>query len=68
MKLSVPHIDKSDISSINDVLKSEWISTSSKTVNMFEDAPFFNCVCSFSKTYSCRAHELTISPTPAMSK
>jgi perosamine synthetase len=37
MKLSVPHIDKSDISSINDVLKSEWISTSSKTVNMFED-------------------------------
>ena len=37
MKLSVPHIDKSDIGSINKVLKSEWISTSSKTVNMFED-------------------------------
>jgi perosamine synthetase len=36
MKLSVPHIDKSDISHVKDVLKSEWISTSSKTVNMFE--------------------------------
>ncbi len=37
MKLSVPHIDKSDIRSINSVLKSGWISTSSKTVNEFED-------------------------------
>ena len=37
MKLSVPHIDKSDIRSINTVLKSEWISTSSKTVDKFED-------------------------------
>ena len=37
MKLSVPHIDKSDIRSINTVLKSEWISTSSKKVDMFED-------------------------------
>ena len=37
MKLSVPHIDKSDIRSINNVLKSEWISTSSKTVDAFED-------------------------------
>lgn len=37
MKLSVPHIDKSDIRSINTVLKSEWISTSSKIVNKFEN-------------------------------
>ena len=37
IKLSVPHIDKNDIDYINKVLKSEWISTSSKTVNMFED-------------------------------
>ena len=36
MKLSVPHIDKSDISYVKNVLKSEWISTSSKTVNIFE--------------------------------
>jgi dTDP-4-amino-4,6-dideoxygalactose transaminase len=36
MKLSVPHIDKSDIRSINAVLKSGWISTSSKTVDEFE--------------------------------
>ena len=36
MKLSVPHIDKNDIKSVNNVLKSEWISTSSKTVNSFE--------------------------------
>ena len=36
MKLSVPHIDKNDIKSVNNVLKSEWISTSSKTVNTFE--------------------------------
>ena len=37
MKLSVPHIDKSDIRYIKSVLKSGWISTSSKTVNEFED-------------------------------
>ena len=37
MKLSVPHIDKSDIRSINSVLKNEWISTSSKKVDIFED-------------------------------
>ena len=37
MKLSVPHIDKSDISSVNSVLKSEWISTSSKIVKKFEN-------------------------------
>ena len=37
MKLSAPHIDKNDINYVKKVLKSEWISTSSKTVNMFED-------------------------------
>ena len=37
MKLSIPHINKSDIRSINTVLKSKWISTSSKTVDKFED-------------------------------
>ncbi|MDA8559962.1 DegT/DnrJ/EryC1/StrS family aminotransferase, partial [Candidatus Pelagibacter bacterium] len=37
MKLSVPHIDKSDIRSINSALKSGWISTSSKKIKMFED-------------------------------
>ena len=37
MKLSVPHIEKSDIRSINTVLKNEWISTSSKIVNKFEN-------------------------------
>ena len=37
MKLSVPHIDKSDVRSINAVLKSGWISTSSKTVDEFEN-------------------------------
>ena len=36
MKLSVPHIDKNDVRSINTVLKSGWISTSSKTVDEFE--------------------------------
>jgi len=36
MKLSAPHIDKNDIKSINGVLKSQWISTSSKTINIFE--------------------------------
>ena len=37
MKLSVPHIDKNDVRSINTVLKSEWVSTSSIKVDMFED-------------------------------
>ena len=37
MKLSDPHIDNTDIISIKKVLKSGWISTSSKTVNLFED-------------------------------
>lgn len=45
MKLSVPHIDRSDISSVNNVLKSQWISTSSKTVDKFE-----NKISSFCKT------------------
>lgn len=36
MKLSAPHIDTRDIKSINEVLKSGWVSTSSKTVNVFE--------------------------------
>ena len=37
MKLSVPHIDKSDVRYVNAVLKSGWISTSSKTVDEFEN-------------------------------
>ena len=45
MKLSVPHIDKGDIKLINNVLKSQWISTSSKTVNIFE-----NNLANFCKT------------------
>ncbi len=45
MKLSVPHIHKDDISYIRKVLKSQWISTSSKTVNNFE-----NKLSSFCKT------------------
>jgi len=36
MKLSIPHINKSDINAINKVLKSGWISTSSKEVYDFE--------------------------------
>tara|TARA_B100000029_G_scaffold516521_1_gene630534 strand:+ start:2445 stop:3608 length:1164 start_codon:yes stop_codon:yes gene_type:complete len=36
MKLSVPHISKKDISSVSNVLKSGWISTSSKMVDLFE--------------------------------
>ncbi len=50
MKLSVPHIDKSDIAQVNDVLKSEWISTSSKTVNIFEKK-----LSNFCKTKFCVA-------------
>ena len=37
MKLSAPHIDKSDIRFIKNVLKSEFISTSSRTVEKFEE-------------------------------
>ncbi len=36
MKLSIPHIDIQDIKSIDKVLKSGWISTSSKSINIFE--------------------------------
>ena len=45
MKLSVPHINKNDINSINKVLKSGWISTSSKPVDIFE-----NKIAKFCKT------------------
>ena len=48
MKLSVPHIDKHDLLSVNKVLKSEWISTSSKTVNIFEDKLARFCRTKFS--------------------
>ncbi len=37
MKLSVPHIDKKDIYSINKTLKNQYISTSSKNVKIFEN-------------------------------
>lgn len=50
MKLSVPHINKNDISYVNDVLKTGWISTSSKTVNLFEKK-----LSSFCKTKYCVA-------------
>ena len=36
MKLSVPHISRKDLRSVGNVLKSGWISTSSKTVDLFE--------------------------------
>ena len=36
MKLSIPHINQSDINSINKVLSSGWISTSSNIVREFE--------------------------------
>ena len=45
MKLSVPHINKNDINSINKVLKSGWISTSAKPVDIFE-----NKISKFCKT------------------
>ena len=48
MKLSVPHIDKHDLLSVKKVLKSEWISTSSKTVNIFEDKLARYCRTKFS--------------------
>ena len=41
MKLSAPHIDSRDIKSINEVLKSGWVSTSSKTINVFEKSQTF---------------------------
>lgn len=36
MKLSIPHINQSDINSVNKVLSSGWISTSSNIVREFE--------------------------------
>ena len=45
MKLSVPHINRVDVNSVNNVLKSGWISTSSKSVEKFE-----NKLSSFCKT------------------
>ncbi len=36
MKLSVPHINKKDVNFVSNILKSGWISTSSKTVDLFE--------------------------------
>lgn len=50
MKLSVPHINKNDISYVNDVLKTGWISTSSKTIDLFEKK-----LSSFCKTKYCVA-------------
>lgn len=37
MKLSVPHLDKKDINSINKTLKSQYVSTSSKNIKTFEN-------------------------------
>ena len=37
MKLSVPHIDKKDIDTINKTLKSQYVSTSSKNIKIFEN-------------------------------
>jgi len=48
MKLSTPHIDKQDLLSVGKVLKSEWISTSSKTVNIFENKLATFCGTKFS--------------------
>ncbi len=36
MKLSIPHINRSDVKAINKVLRSGWISTSSNEVYNFE--------------------------------
>ncbi len=48
MKLSVPHISKKDISSVSNILKTGWISTSSKTVDLFEKK-----LSNFCKTKYC---------------
>ncbi len=45
MKLSIPHIDNSDIQSIKKVVKSGWISTSANVVSEFEKK-----ISSFCKT------------------
>ena len=36
MKLSIPHINKTDIHNVSNTLKSGWVSTSSKTISLFE--------------------------------
>ena len=36
MKLSTPHINRNDITSITSVMRTGWISTSAKVVNDFE--------------------------------
>ena len=36
MKLSVPHIDKKDIDTINKTLKSQYVSTSSKILKFLK--------------------------------
>jgi len=48
MKLSTPHINKQDIDAINHVLKSEWISTSSKAVYDFENKLSIFCNTKYS--------------------
>ena len=48
MKLSVPHIDKKDIYSINKTLKNQYISTSSKNVKIFENKISNYCNTKFS--------------------
>ena len=48
MKLSTPHINKNDITSINNVMKSGWISTSSKIVNDFEKKLSIFCETKYS--------------------
>lgn len=48
MKLSVPHIDINDIKSVNNVLRNGWISTSSKTVNVFEKKLSIFCKTKYS--------------------
>ena len=48
MKLSIPHINKSDVSAINKVLESGWISTSSREVYNFEKKLSFFCKTKYS--------------------
>ena len=48
MKLSVPHINKTDIHNVTNTLKSGWVSTSSKTISLFEKK-----LSSFCKTKYC---------------
>ena len=48
MKLSIPHINKTDIHNVSNTLKSGWVSTSSKTISLFEKK-----LSSFCKTKYC---------------